>query len=134
MDRLPRRLPLREPVVHETSLVRRLIEMVVREAERLEGEGVSVVRVEVGALSGVEPMLVQLAYDQLTPGSRLAGSRLEIEVVPLRARCAQCGVFEVPQFHFTCPRCGNSRTVVVSGEEFRLVSFDQFTKPGEPQE
>jgi hydrogenase nickel incorporation protein HypA/HybF len=120
--------------MHETSMVRRLIEMVAREAERLGGEGVSVVRVEVGTLSGVEPMLVQLAYDQLVSGSWLAGSRLEIEVVPLRARCDRCGVFEVPQFHFACPRCGNLRTVVVSGEEFRLVSFDQFTKQGAPQE
>lgn len=120
--------------MHETSLVRRLIEMVAGEAERLGGEGVSVVRVEVGALSGVEPMLVQLAYDRLVTGSRLAGSRLEVEVVTLRARCDQCGVFEVPQFQFACPQCGNPRTVVVSGEEFRLVSFDQFTKQREPRE
>lgn len=119
--------------MHEASMVRRLIEMVASEAERSGGEEVSVVRVEVGALSGVEPMLVQLAYDQLIPGSRLSGSRLEIEVVPLRARCEQCGVFEVPQFHFSCPRCGSPRTVVVSGEELRLVSFDQFTNRGEPQ-
>jgi len=123
--------------MHETSIVRRLIAMVADQADR-SGEGrVSVVRVEVGALSGVEPMLVQLAYDQLVPGSRLDGSRLEMELVPLRARCENCGVFEVPQFRFACPKCGHPKTVVVSGEEFRLVSFDQVsdvvTMPGEVQ-
>ncbi|HBH52940.1 MAG TPA: hydrogenase nickel incorporation protein HypA [Planctomycetaceae bacterium] len=113
--------------MHETSIVQRLIAMVSGEADRAGGGRVSVVRVEVGALSGVEPMLVQLAYEQLVPGSRLAGSRLEIELIPLRARCDLCGVFEVPQFRFACPKCGNLRTVVVSGEEFRVVSFDQVT-------
>ncbi|MFN7805485.1 MAG: hydrogenase maturation nickel metallochaperone HypA [Planctomycetaceae bacterium] len=117
--------------MHEASLVRRLIAMVTTEAERAGGGAVSVVRVEVGALSGVEPLLVQLAYDRQVPESRLAGSRLEIELVPLQARCDRCGVFEVPQFRFACPGCGNPRTKVVSGEEFRLVSFDQFTELGE---
>jgi hydrogenase nickel incorporation protein HypA/HybF len=120
--------------MHETSMVRRLIDLVATEANRVGDEGVAVVRVEVGVLSGVEPLLVQLAYDQLVPGSRLAGSRLEIEVVPLRARCESCGVFEVSQFRFVCPRCGNSTPVVVSGEEFRLISFDLFTKSGETRE
>jgi len=120
--------------MHETSMVRRLIAMVATEADRAGGGSVSVVRVEVGAMSGVEPMLVQLAYEQQIPGSRLAGSRLEIELVPLRARCDQCGVFEVPQFRFGCPRCGSPRTVIVSGEEFHLVSFDQLLECGEPRE
>jgi hydrogenase nickel incorporation protein HypA/HybF len=120
--------------MHEASLVRRLIAMVATEADRTGAGAVLVVRVEVGALSGVEPLLVQLAYERQVPESRLSGSRLEIELVPLRALCDRCGVFEVPQFRFACPQCGNQKTSVVSGEEFRLVSFDQFTESGEPRE
>ena len=120
--------------MHEASLVRRLIAMVATEAARVGDGAVSVVRVEVGALSGVEPLLVQLAYERQVPESRLAGSQLEIELVPLRARCDGCGVFEVTQFRFACPQCGNPRTLVVSGEDFRLVSFDQFTESGGSRE
>ena len=76
------------------------------------------IRVEIGPLSGVEPLLVKAAFSQLAGDGTLI-----IEEVPLTARCDSCRAeFEVEHFHFVCPDCGSRETSVVRGDAFRLMS------------
>lgn len=108
--------------MHEQSLVRALLKQV--EAVRLEHDGrtVSEVRVEMGPLSGVEPLLLAAAFEQLVSQSAAAGATLVIDEVPLLAECASCSrEFEVQDFVFRCPACGGS-VRVTRGDEFQLVS------------
>ncbi|MBC8351141.1 MAG: hydrogenase maturation nickel metallochaperone HypA [Planctomycetes bacterium] len=83
---------------------------------------VTEVRVEVGPLSGVEPMLLSSAFALLASEQTVAGARLVIDKVPLLAHCEACDKeFEVNGFVFRCPTCrGNVKTI--SGDEFHLLS------------
>ena len=108
--------------MHEQSLVRALLKQV--EAVRLQHDGrtVSEVRVEMGPLSGVEPLLLATAFEQLVPQSPAAGAALVIDEVALWAECTSCSrEFEVRDFVFRCPTCGGS-VKVTRGDEFQLVS------------
>lgn len=79
-------------------------------------ERVSAVReiqVEVGEFSGVEPLLLAEAFEQIDLEPLLAGAQLRIHVVPLLLRCEVCAADHRPDaFRFRCPRCGSGMRVV----------------------
>ena len=87
-----------------------------------EATRVTEVHIEVGPLSGVEPLLLHSAFDLLVLDSAMQDAQLVIDEVPLRARCEACDFeFEIVDFDFRCPTCrGNVKTI--SGDEFQLVS------------
>lgn len=108
--------------MHESSLVRSLLGQV--ETIRVEQDGLAVdeVRIEIGPLSGVEPLLVSSAFSQLAPACGMDGARLVIDEVPLSARCPACGLVEVSLALVSCSICGSSEVQIVSGDEVRLKS------------
>jgi hydrogenase nickel incorporation protein HypA/HybF len=107
--------------VHERSLAQALW----AQAESLRREHraarVLAVHVAVGELAGVEPELLRSAFDLLVASSGAAGTQIEMERVPLEARCDDCGVeFPVHRFHFLCPACGSKGVTVLRGEHLIL--------------
>lgn len=109
--------------MHELSLVRSLIRQVETIVANDGGGTPSEVHVSMGPLSGVEPMLVSSAFDQLAPSSRLAGAKLKIDYTPLQAICTQCGEsFVVESFCFRCSQCQSPNVRITGGDEFRLLS------------
>lgn len=118
--------------MHEQSLVRALLKQVDEIRREHDAEQVTEVRVEVGPLSGVEPMLLAAAFEQLAPESTAAGAKLMIDEVALIAKCTSCDYeFEVSDFVFRCPTCGEN-VRVIHGDEFQLVSAS--LRSGEPTE
>ena len=108
--------------MHEQSLIRTLLKQVEEIRRQHDAEQVVEVRVEVGPLSGVEPLLLESAFEQLVPDSMAVGARLVIDEVSLLARCASCDCdFEVDDFVFRCHQCGGN-VRVVRGDELQLVS------------
>lgn len=110
--------------MHEASLVRTLLQQVADLLAAHRGDCVETIEVELGPLSGVEPLLVQSAFDQLVPSSPVAGARLIVKEVALEARCRTCRTeFAVGKFKFICPDCGSTDIQIVRGDEFRLISI-----------
>ena len=108
--------------MHERSLVKRLLRQVEAICEPLDAECVTEVRIEVGPLSGVEPLLLQSAFEQLAFETAASEANLLIDEVPLRAKCTACGCdFEVGDFVFRCPDCGGN-VRIIQGDEIQLVS------------
>jgi hydrogenase nickel incorporation protein HypA/HybF len=89
-----------------------------------EGGGkVSEIHVSIGPLSGVEPMLVQSAFDHLAPESQLIDTILKIDRTQLEAICRQCREsFVVESYCFQCPACQSRSVRITKGDEFRLLS------------
>ncbi len=108
--------------MHEQSLTKSLLRQVDEIRRRHGSPRVSEVRVEVGPLSGVEPLLLASAFEQLAPEGAAAGATLVIDEVALLARCKQCRhKFEVVDFVFRCPQCGGN-CQVTDGDTIQLVS------------
>lgn len=111
--------------MHEASLVRSLLQQVEQLLRAHGGAAVQNITVEVGPLSGVEPLLVLEAFQRLAPDSpAAAAATLQIEEVALEAACGDCGSgFQVHSFRFQCPACGSQAVRVTGGDEFRLLSI-----------
>ena len=108
--------------MHELSLVRSLIRQVESILDEEGGQAVEI-EVAIGPLSGVEPLLVQSAFQQLAPDTQLADAVLCIEQTQLLACCRDCPCeFEIHGFLFECPACQSRRVDVTSGDAFRLIS------------
>lgn len=109
--------------MHETSLVRSLLNQVERLRETHGGSSVRQIEVEIGPLSGVEPLLVREAFDRLAEAFPCVDAELVIHEVSLRACCRDCRAeFTLQSFRFECPKCASRSIRVTHGDEFRLLN------------
>lgn len=107
--------------MHEWSIADNLVKLVAAAAER-EGLGsVSRVVIQVGVLRQVIPESLDMAFAFLAGETPIAGALLEIETIPLKVRCRDCGA-EVTgnDFIFTCSACGGVDIDTLSGKELYI--------------
>ena len=123
-------LPTRVLAVHELSIVYSIVQTVTAAlASDPAGDGlqrVSCVRLQVGALSGVTIDAMQFSYDLATEGTALAGSRLEIEQLPVTIYCSTCSaVREIEGVQrFRCPVCDRPSGDIRQGRELEIVAVE----------
>ncbi len=104
--------------MHEWSIADNLVKLVVKAVEREGLASVSRVVIQVGVLRQVIPESLEMAFSFLAGETAIAGAGLEIEVVPLKARCRDCGAeIREGEFIFICPACGGFDLDILSGKE-----------------
>jgi hydrogenase nickel incorporation protein HypA/HybF len=112
--------------MHEFSVVSELISALLPELADHSGRVSAVVLVK-GELRILSDAALEHAFDLLSQGTRLEGSKLVIEPVGVRVRCGSCGYggpaehASEESFHFaipilSCPSCG-SEIEVEAGRE-----------------
>ena len=110
--------------MHERSIVRVLLEQIEDELRVRQLGGLTEVRLEVGEFAGIEPALLELAFTEMSADRWRHPVSLQLEVVPLTARCRHCATeFRVERFRFVCPACHHAGVDVIAGEELRLISL-----------
>jgi hydrogenase nickel incorporation protein HypA/HybF len=105
--------------MHEWSLVQALLQLVEEEARSRHAHAVSLVRVRIGELAGVERELFALAYQ--TFRERTLCERAELEIVPVAARwaCPHCGAAPAAGAALRCTSCALPARLV-EGDEILL--------------
>lgn len=112
--------------MHELSIAVNLVEIAENAARGANAEAVEVVYLRLGVLSGVVEDALRFAYDIACQGTLLAGSRLEIETVPLTIFCPTCGEARtLPSIQaLQCPVCGTFSAEIRSGTELEIRSLE----------
>jgi hydrogenase nickel incorporation protein HypA/HybF len=111
--------------MHELSLCQGLLRQVEKVAAQHQASGVEKIVLRVGGLSGVEPPLLQRAFEVARMGTLAERAELVIERGPVVVRCRQCGgSCAVPVNRLLCTYCGDWRVQVVEGEELLLQSVE----------
>lgn len=111
--------------MHELGIAQQLLETTLDAARREGAARVDVVRVRIGALSGVVEEALRFAFESLIDGTPAAGARLEVELVPVRCYCGRCDAeFAAAPLDYVCPGCGEPSGEVRSGRELNLVSIE----------
>jgi hydrogenase nickel incorporation protein HypA/HybF len=91
------------------------------------------VRVQIGPLSGVEPILLANAFADLAAEGVVANVRLTLEPIEFVVRCDACGkttASSEPQFR--CRACGGLRVAVMQGDGLVLESVSLMQSVAEP--
>jgi hydrogenase nickel incorporation protein HypA/HybF len=112
--------------MHELAIAQSTLNHVRREAERSGARRVVHIGLRIGALSGVDPDSLRTALESLLPTSIADGATLELEPVPVRARCRDCHheFTPIPGAYFECPSCNALGVEVLRGRELDLVRVD----------
>src|SRR5687767_14940058 len=104
--------------MHELSIAQEIVTAV---TERLGDARITLVRLEIGRLSGVVADSVRFCFDLVAEGTTVEGARLVIEEPEGRVRCGDCAAeYEAEWLVVLCPACGSGRAEVLSGNELRI--------------
>lgn len=111
--------------MHELSIAQSILDIVRQNLPPGKVVSVSVVRLRIGAMAGVLPDSLEFCFSAITQGTPAEGATLEIEHVPLTARCATCGrESTIAPTMFICPLCGSNTLTVVSGREMQVREIE----------
>ena len=111
--------------MHELSIAQSIVDIVLQHLPKEEGVTVRSVRLRLGAMAGVVPDSLEFCFGAITEGTPLEGALLEIEHVPLRAHCNDCGVDgNIEPTLFACPSCGGRSLAILSGREMQVKDIE----------
>ena len=111
--------------MHETALMQDLITTVIQAVEKYNVTRVNRVVLSVGKISNVLPEALLFAFEALTKEGIMKGAGLEIEYLPIIARCHACGrEYQSDGFPIVCPGCQSKNFTIISGDEVYIKNID----------
>jgi hydrogenase nickel incorporation protein HypA/HybF len=112
--------------MHELSIVASIVDSVTEALAAHPDARVKEVRLRVGVLASVIEDSLQFCYGIATEGTRLEGSKLVIQTLPVVARCDRCDadVELVSLQSFRCPRCNEPVTDLRQGRELDIDAIE----------
>jgi hydrogenase nickel incorporation protein HypA/HybF len=107
--------------MHELAISQSVVDAVL---ERTGDARVTVLRLDVGRLSGVVPDALRFCFDLVVEGTPLEGARLLIDEPAGRAHCRDCGAdFGIDVPILLCP-CGSADVQVTAGSDLLVRSVE----------
>ena len=107
------------------ALTQSLVEMIEDEGRKQGFSRVRVVRLEIGALGGVDAEAMRFCFDAAARGAIVEAAELDIRIVAGEGWCLDCGKsVEIYERFDPCPLCGRQHVQVTAGEEMRLKELE----------
>lgn len=107
------------------ALAESVVQIVDEQAHKAGSDHITVVWLEIGELSHVEPDAMRFCFDAVAQGTRAQGARLEIDRAPGKAWCHNCACHvHVPSLIAPCPECGGHQLQVTGGEDMRVKEME----------
>jgi len=116
--------------MHEFSIVSSLMLLIEEQARKYNASKVTKVVLGVGRLSGVEPDLLQIAFDTFKEKTICEDAELVLEMEDIKIYCFDCGKESVmgERLSRKCPHCGSLNTKITGGQELYLKSLEMETE------
>lgn len=116
--------------MHEFSIVRGMIEEVMRIAGENNARKVTGISLRIGRKAGIVKDSLMLAFATARlEYPILSSAEIAIEEVPLRYRCNDCGdTFETDDVYLpNCPQCRSHGLKLISGDELDIARLEMET-------
>jgi len=110
--------------MHEFSIVQDLLNLCEKNAIENNATKITKVEVKIGKLSGVEPHLLQTAFDTFKEKTICDRAEFLIHHQDLVVRCQECGAESTLNKNtFSCPKCEGA-VEVLDGEDMYLMRLE----------
>lgn len=110
--------------MHELSLAQDILRLVEASARREGFRRVGQLRLEAGALAGVEVSALRFALDAMVPGTCLDGAHILIDQPPGTGWCQRCEAsVTLDSRSDPCPKCGGYPVRPTGGDALRVVDL-----------
>lgn len=111
--------------MHEYSIVQSLLDSCEEHARANDAQKVVKVIVKIGVLSGVEPDLLQTAFDTFKEKTACDGAEFVINHQKVVINCFDCNTESILEKNeFKCPSCESTSVKVIDGEDMYLMSLE----------
>ena len=111
--------------MHELALAESTLAIAEQAARRNGAERILAIRLEIGALSHVDPQALHFCFDAVTRGGLAESARLEIVTTPGKAWCMPCAAtVPLSALGQPCPACGSYQLNVTQGDAMRVKDIE----------
>ena len=111
--------------MHELSLCEGILQIIEDQAAEQKFTSVEKVRLEIGALAGVEVEALKFGFDVVTKHTMAENAVLEVIRLEGTAWCMPCQkAVSISQRFDACPECGGYQLQVTGGDELRIKDLE----------
>lgn len=111
--------------MHEMSICESIVSVIEQQAVAQSFKKVSMVRLEIGPLAGVELEALRFSFDVVTRGGIAENARLEVIELALNSWCMVCAKpVPVKERFDACPECGSYQVQITGGDELRIKEME----------
>ena len=111
--------------MHELSIAEDLSSIVLDEAKRAGLTNVSKVDISFGQMVQIVPDIFRFAFAECVRGTIAEAAEVDIEIIPLKMKCASCGNdFNVNNNRFVCLVCNSTELEIINGKELFIKSIE----------
>lgn len=110
--------------MHELSIVLNIVDIIEQEALKAGADSVSVIELDIGKLSTIEPATFEFAWKHGIRDSVLDGVDLILNYIPGKGSCRECNtIFEMETLFDPCPDCGNYLSEIIEGQQMSIKTI-----------
>jgi len=111
--------------MHELAITESLVKIALAKAEEVGARRIKSINLKIGRLTGYVPEAVEMNFRLVTPGTKAEGAGLDIQWVPVRCRCRECGKEYISdELDLNCPQCGKLSGQIIDGREMFIDSME----------
>jgi hydrogenase nickel incorporation protein HypA/HybF len=111
--------------MHESSVTDAMLALALEKAGEAGAKKITRINLILGELSGIVPECVQFYFNMISRATIAKGAKIDLDLRPTRIRCRKCGhEYNPVDRDWTCPKCQELNTEIISGREFHLGSIE----------
>jgi len=111
--------------MHEYSIVTSLLDMCEENAKKENATKVTKVEVKIGKLSGVEPYLLETAFNTFKEKTICDGAEFVMKIQDVVVHCNACNKdYTLNKNEFFCPTCKSLDLDTIDGNDMYLMKLE----------
>ncbi len=111
--------------MHEYSIVQSLLDACEENAKANDASKVSKVVVKIGVMSGVEPDLLQVAFDTFKEKTMCEDAEFIMNIQDIVVKCNTCQKEStLTKLEYCCPACESVDLDILDGEDMYLMQLE----------
>lgn len=111
--------------MHELAITESILDIALEHARKESATRICRINLVIGEMTGVVEECVRFYLGLLSPGTAAEEAEIAVRLVPITARCQNCGEdFEVQDSEWACPCCHGTRLDIIGGRELLVESIE----------
>jgi hydrogenase nickel incorporation protein HypA/HybF len=111
--------------MHEIRIAEDLSSIVLETAKKKKLSKVTKVNISFGQLIQIVPDIFEFAFRETVRDSVAEDAEIDIEIVPVKMKCRNCGIgFLVKENLFACDNCNSTDLEIIQGKELFIKSME----------
>lgn len=111
--------------MHELGIMTGVMSSVEDAAKNAGATRVLRITLSVGEMTEAVEDALRFAFEALSEGTMCEGAEFEINMIPPKSTCLECGeTYTHDRLHMLCPFCGSAFTQLIEGKELNIDSIE----------